>query len=117
MNELPIDIPLKKGTGDEQYINILKKNLQNIEQMEFDIIFFQAGVDILNEDSMGHLNLTKKGIKQRNELILKLSEKKGCMTINGLQMLVAQGAKSLSFWTDGLEIPFDVMNDALKKYL
>ena len=71
-----IDIPLKKGTGDEQYINILKKNLQNIEQMEFDIIFFQAGVDILNEDSMGHLNLTKKGIKQRNELILKLSEKK-----------------------------------------
>ena len=71
-----IDIPLNKGTSDEQYINILKKNIQNIEQMEFDIIFFQAGVDILNEDSMGHLNLTKKGIKQRNELILKLSEKK-----------------------------------------
>jgi len=49
--------------------------------------------------------------------LLKFSAKKGCMTINGLTMLVAQGIKSLSFWTDGLEVPFHVMNDALKKYL
>ena len=49
--------------------------------------------------------------------LLKLSSKKGCFTINGVEMLVAQGMKSLSFWTDGLEVPFDVMNDALKKYL
>ena len=49
--------------------------------------------------------------------LLKLSAKKGCMTIDGLEMLVAQGTKSLSFWTDGLEVPFHVMNDALKKYL
>jgi len=49
--------------------------------------------------------------------LLKLSAKKGCMTIDGLQMLVAQGMKSLSFWTDGLEVPFHIMNDALKQYL
>ena len=49
--------------------------------------------------------------------LLKFSEKKGCMTINGLEMLIAQGAKSLSFWTDGLEVPFEIMHDALKKYL
>jgi len=49
--------------------------------------------------------------------LLKFSAKKGCMTINGLEMLVAQGMKSISFWTDGLEVPFHVMNDALKKYL
>jgi len=49
--------------------------------------------------------------------LLKFSAKKGCMTIDGLQMLVAQGMKSISFWTDGLEVPFHIMNDALKKYL
>ena len=49
--------------------------------------------------------------------LLKMSEKKGCRTIDGLQMLVAQGIRSLSFWTDGLEVPFHIMNDALKKYL
>ncbi len=49
--------------------------------------------------------------------LLKFSAKRGCMTIDGLEMLIAQGIKSLSFWTDGLEVPFHVMNDALKKYL
>jgi len=49
--------------------------------------------------------------------LLKFSDKKGCITIDGLQMLIAQGLKSLSFWTNGLEVPFHIMNDALKKYL
>ncbi len=49
--------------------------------------------------------------------LLKFCAKKGCITINGLEMLIAQGMKSISFWTDGLEVPFHVMNDALKKYL
>jgi len=41
--------------------------------------------------------------------LLKFSAKKGCITIDGLKMLVAQGMKSISFWTDGLEVPFHVM--------
>ena len=48
---------------------------------------------------------------------LKFCDKKGCLTIDGIQMLIAQGAKSLSFWTNGLEVPFDVMHDSIKKYL
>ena len=49
--------------------------------------------------------------------LLKFSEKKGCTTINGLQMLIAQGAQSLSFWTNGLEVPFEIMHNSLKEYL
>ena len=49
--------------------------------------------------------------------LLQIGDKKGCMTIDGLEMLVAQGIGSLSFWTDGLEVPFYIMNDALKKFL
>ena len=49
--------------------------------------------------------------------LLKFSANKGCMTIDGLQMLVAQGLKSLSFWTNGLEVPFNIMSDALKNHL
>ena len=49
--------------------------------------------------------------------LLKFSAKKGCLIIDGLQMLIAQGIKSLAFWTDGLEVPFDVMHDAIKEYL
>ncbi len=49
--------------------------------------------------------------------LLNFSQKKGCQTINGMKMLVAQGAKSLSYWTDGLKIPIEIMEEAIKKYL
>jgi shikimate dehydrogenase len=49
--------------------------------------------------------------------LLKLSSKIGCMTIDGLPMLVAQGMKSLSFWTNGLDVPFYIMYDSIKNYL
>jgi len=49
--------------------------------------------------------------------LLQFSAKRGCMTIDGLEMLVAQGLKSLSFWTNGLEVPFHIMDDALKNHL
>tara|TARA_B100000401_G_scaffold425306_1_gene354879 strand:+ start:56 stop:958 length:903 start_codon:yes stop_codon:yes gene_type:complete len=47
--------------------------------------------------------------------LLEFCSKKGCITIDGTQMLIAQGMKSLSFWTDGLEVPFEIMQDALNK--
>ena len=49
--------------------------------------------------------------------LLSFSRKKGCQTINGMKMLVAQGAKSLSYWTDGLKIPIEIMEEAIKNYL
>ena len=49
--------------------------------------------------------------------LLKYSDQKGCRTIDGTQMLIAQGLKSLSFWTNGLEVPFEIMANAFKKYL
>jgi len=49
--------------------------------------------------------------------LLNFSRKKGCHTINGMKMLVAQGAKSLSYWTDGLKIPIEIMEEAIKKHL
>ena len=49
--------------------------------------------------------------------LLSFSRKKGCQTLNGMKMLVAQGAKSLSYWTDGLKIPIEIMEESIKKYL
>jgi len=49
--------------------------------------------------------------------LLKLSDKRGCQIIDGTEMLVAQGAKSLSYWTDIQDIPIDIMKQAINKYL
>ena len=49
--------------------------------------------------------------------LLKFCEKKGCKTIDGVEMLVAQGAKSLSLWTEIIDIPYDLMKKSLNEYL
>ena len=49
--------------------------------------------------------------------LLKFSEKKGCQVIDGSEMLVAQGAKSLSYWTGIKDIPTEIMKQAINKYL
>ena len=43
---------------------------------------------------------------------LKIGESKGCKIINGLNMLVHQGAASLKIWTKTDEIPIQVMRKA-----
>ena len=53
----------------------------------------------------------------RPTALLKFGLEKNCITIDGLEMLVAQGAKSLSYWTNGLEVPIDVMKESLKNSL
>ena len=49
--------------------------------------------------------------------LLRFCEKKGCETIDGSQMLIAQGVKSIEFWFEGIEVPFEVMQYALKDFL
>ena len=49
--------------------------------------------------------------------LLRFSENKGCQIIDGSEMLVAQGAKSLSYWTGIKDIPIEIMKQAIKKYL
>ena len=49
--------------------------------------------------------------------LLEHCKTKGCHTINGTKMLIAQGAKSLSYWMDGLDIPLDIMEEAIKDFL
>ena len=106
------------------------KEVDNIIQ-ETDLIVNTTPVGMnktINEDEMPFGEEFWKNIKSNTvvyDLIynptptpfLKFCDKKGCLTIDGVQMLVAQGAKSLSFWTNGLEVPFEIMHDAIKKYL
>ncbi len=49
--------------------------------------------------------------------LLRFSENKGCQIIDGSEMLVAQGARSLSYWTGIADIPIEIMKKAIKNYL
>jgi shikimate dehydrogenase len=48
--------------------------------------------------------------------LLKIAASKGAVTLDGLQMLISQGAKAFELWT-GEQMPIDQINKALKLYL
>lgn len=73
-----LDIPLEPLTGDGEYLSKLMEALpQLIEQVKPDFIFYQCGVDILTNDQLGHLNVTKNGCAERDSMVLETAHKHG----------------------------------------
>ena len=66
-----LDISLKCGTGDDEYLPLLERTLDKlINQQKPDIIFYQAGVDVLAGDKFGRLALSLKGCMERDHIVL-----------------------------------------------
>ena len=65
-----LDVELKDGTEDKEYIEVLKNNLLILNKENFDLIFYIAGVDIHYNDRLGKLKITDEGIKNREELVI-----------------------------------------------
>jgi len=65
-----LDIALEDGTGDEAYLAALAEHLPQVFRLaDPDIVFYQAGVDPLADDSLGRLALTAEGLRLRDELV------------------------------------------------
>ena len=64
-----LDIELEDNVEDKEYIEILKSQLIQLNQEDFDFIFYIAGVDIHFNDRLGKLKISDEGIKERDELI------------------------------------------------
>lgn len=66
-----LDISLKKGSSDEEYLGILQEILPDlIRGIDPDFIFYLSGVDILATDKLGTLALSLEGCKKRDQLVL-----------------------------------------------
>ena len=65
-----LDIVLEENLEDREYIDILKNNLKNLNEEEFDFVFYIAGVDIHYNDRLGKLNISDNGIFERDELVI-----------------------------------------------
>lgn len=68
-----LDIELPDGTGDEEYLKILKTTLPDlIARQQPDFIFYLSGVDILSTDKLGKLSCSIEGCKERDQFVLQL---------------------------------------------
>lgn len=71
-----LDIGLPDGTDDKLYIRILEDTLFGLlEKVQPDIVFYLAGVDVLDTDKLGRLALTVEGCKQRDRIVLEQCHK------------------------------------------
>lgn len=66
-----LDVPLDNGTQDAEYLALLERALPHVFAFRPNIIFYQAGVDILVDDSLGKLGVTRQGVAERDRIVLE----------------------------------------------
>ena len=66
-----LDIELSDGLKDEEYLKILKDNLFKLNKLNFDFVFYIAGVDVHLDDKLGKLKLTDDGINNRDQMVVE----------------------------------------------
>jgi acetoin utilization deacetylase AcuC-like enzyme len=74
-----VDVPLRDGLNDKEYLFLLEKNLDSILS-EFipDFIFYQCGVDILATDKLGKLAISTEGCRSRDKLVFQFAKQLNC---------------------------------------
>tara|TARA_B100000945_G_C20348344_1_gene580916 strand:+ start:177 stop:1070 length:894 start_codon:yes stop_codon:yes gene_type:complete len=65
-----LDIELDDNLEDSSYLEILNKNLANLNKYSFDFVFYIAGVDVHYQDKLGKLKLTDEGIFERDRIVI-----------------------------------------------
>ena len=124
--------------------NLLSKNqisIEGIDNKEIDITSYIEEADLIVNTTpigMNDQNNVKNNIPLGNEIWnclsnktilydliytprptnwLKLGQKKNCFVIDGLDMLVGQGALSIKLWSGFNDVPIQIMKSSAKKHL
>ena len=72
-----LDIDLDDNMEDIKYIEVLKFYLKQLNEENFDYVFYIAGVDIHFNDRLGKLKISDEGIKKRDEIVTENFFSKG----------------------------------------
>jgi len=72
-----LDMSIPAGSNDDHYLNQINQILKEIDnRISPDIVLYDAGIDIFKEDGLGNLNISRKGIIQRDQIILEYFKNK-----------------------------------------
>ena len=79
-----LDVELEDNLEDKQYLKTLKFYLNELNEENFDYVFYIAGVDIHHNDRLGKLKISDEGIKERDELVTENFFSRGIPLCGGL---------------------------------
>jgi len=67
-----LDVPLADGTGDDEYLSLLRTHLPDVlNRHQPDFVFYLAGADPFEGDRLGRLKLTIEGLRRRDEIVME----------------------------------------------
>jgi acetoin utilization deacetylase AcuC-like enzyme len=73
-----LDLPLKDGMGDAEYLEALRQHLPTVlDSACADMVFYLAGVDVAAGDRYGKLALTEEGIRLRDRRVIEAVRSRG----------------------------------------
>lgn len=74
---IEFDFPIESGMSDDKYLKLLRIELPKaINKVKPDFIIYNAGTDIFDEDRLGDLSISSKGIIERDEFVFTQAIKK-----------------------------------------
>jgi acetoin utilization deacetylase AcuC-like enzyme len=67
-----LDVPVDDGTGDETYLNTLKRHLPStLDAVQPDLVFYLGGIDVATDDRFGRTALSREGLHARDRHVLE----------------------------------------------
>lgn len=72
-----LDVELVAFSDDARYLDELGKHIPRLfDEFGPDIVFYQAGVDILDTDRLGKLNVSRQGCRERDLMVISNARKR-----------------------------------------
>ena len=76
--ESDLDVALPDGTDDSEFLDALEGGLERaLEESRAELAIYLAGADPFEDDRLGRLSVTKKGLAERDRLVLESCRERG----------------------------------------
>ena len=67
-----LDVELPEGTGDAAYMACLSRHIPVLlEKVRPDLVFYDAGVDVHEDDRIGRFSLSDEGLRRRERFVIE----------------------------------------------
>ena len=101
------DLSVPPAAGDEVYLATVREALGICLEFNPDLILYQAGVDALEADALGKLNVTREGMAQRNHLVFEAAVSRN------IPLVVFMGGGYAKPIDASLDAFYDLFTDAI----
>jgi acetoin utilization deacetylase AcuC-like enzyme len=105
-----LDIGLRDGTGDDEYVGLLATHLADLaEAHRPELVWYLAGADPYELDQLGGLALTRDGLRRRDEIVFEICRG------SGIPVAVAFAGGYATRETDTVEIHCETVRAAKRR--